>query len=52
MDEIIKKSLRVTDCMNKSEQTKSMLWKSQISLWSDLTWPPTKCKSILEDSSE
>ena len=49
MDEIIKKSLRV---MNKSEQTKSMLWKSQISLWSDLTWPPTKCKSILEDSSE
>ena len=49
MDEIIKKSLRV---MNKSEQSKSMLWKSQISLWSDLTWPPTKCKSILEDSSE
>ena len=49
MGEIIKKSLRV---MNKSEQTKSMLWKSQISLWSDLTWPPTKCKSILEDSSE
>ena len=49
MDEIIKKSLRV---MNKSEQTKSMLLKSQISLWSDLTWPPTKCKSILEDSSE
>ena len=49
MDEIIKKSLRV---MNKSEQTKSMLWKSQISLWSDLTWPPTKWKSILEDSSE
>ena len=49
MDEIIKKSLRV---MNKSEQTKSMLWKSQISLWSDLTWPQTKCKSILEDSSE
>ena len=49
MDEIIKKSLRV---MNKPEQTKSMLWKSEISLWSDLTWPPTKCKSILEDSSE
>ena len=49
MDEIIKKSLGV---MNKSEQTKSMLWKSQISLWSDLTWPPTKCKSNLEDSSE
>ena len=34
MDEIIKKSLRV---MNKSEQTKSMLWR--VRSVCDLTWP-------------